>query len=338
MPMLVPGTQMHFVTFSFVCIELVILFYLLIYRLARPDDKRTFLNIILIVLLILYNVTGGLFPDPNLPGSYFSQNAIAYGTGFITPCYFTYYVYQAFGLEKMKFHAYRGVYCFLILPYFLFVAVFAWSNDLNKAKNFLILPVLYALWVIYSLAKAIRFKYRYDFKSHEYKTEIAVLFFSITPWIGLPFIAYFDLDQWIEAFITNGGFLLLLALHLNRNIMQIRTEHERLIESEQRLMSWNEQLQAEVDKRTEELQRLTTEERFKENCRIHNLTTREKEIAQLICNGYTHKQIGEELFIAERTVAKHTQNIFEKVRVCNKMELCQKLEKIVKTAYENTAK
>src|ERR1700675_1487722 len=115
--MLLPGTQMHIVTFIFVCIEIVIFFYLVIYRLARPDDKKAYLNIVLIFLLITYNVTGGLLPDPNLPGSFFIQMAIAYGTGFITPCYFPYYVYKAFGLEKMKFHAYKGVYLFLILPY-----------------------------------------------------------------------------------------------------------------------------------------------------------------------------------------------------------------------------
>ena len=330
--MLVPGTEMHVVTFGFVCIELVILFYLLIYRLARPDDKRTYLNIILIVLLLLYNVTGGLFPDSKLPGSYFSQNAVAYGTGFITPCYFPYYVRQAFGLEKMKFHAYRGVFYFLIIPYLLFVVVFAISDELNTAKDILILPVLYALWVIYSLIKAIRFKYSNDFTSYEYKTELTVLFLSITLWIGVPFIAYFDSSQWIEVSITNGGFLLLLALHLNRSIQQIKMDHERLIESQHMLTTWNEQLRAEVDKRTKELQKITTEERFKQNCRIYNLTTREKEIAQLICSGHTHRQIGEKLFIAERTVAKHTQNIFEKVRVCNKMELCQKLEKIINSA------
>lgn len=90
--MLLPGTQMHIVTFIFVCIEIVIFFYLLIYRLARPDDKTAYLNIILIFLLIVYNVTGGLLPDRNLPGSYFVQNVIAYATGFITPCFFPYYV------------------------------------------------------------------------------------------------------------------------------------------------------------------------------------------------------------------------------------------------------
>ena len=96
--MLLPGTQMHIVTFIFVCIELVIFLYLAIYKLARPDDKITLLNIILIFLLIIYNVTGGLLPDPNLPGSNFVQECIAYATGFIVPSYFPYYVYKAFGL------------------------------------------------------------------------------------------------------------------------------------------------------------------------------------------------------------------------------------------------
>src|SRR5688572_13046778 len=104
--MLLPGTQMHIVTFIFVCIEIVIFFYLLIYKLARPDDKTASLNIFLILLLIIYNITGGLLPDPQLPGSQFIQLVIAYFTGFITPCYFPFYVYKAFDLEKMKFHAY----------------------------------------------------------------------------------------------------------------------------------------------------------------------------------------------------------------------------------------
>lgn len=324
--MSVPGTQMHWVTFFFVCIELVILFYLLIHRLARPDDKTSGLNIILIILLITYNVTGGLLPDPNLPGSFFIQASIAYATGFITPCYFPYYVYKAFGLEKMKFHAYKGVYLFLMLPYLVFVIVFAVSNKLETAKNLLVLPVLYALWVVYSLLKAVRYKYRNNFSSRESREEIAVLFLSITPWVGLPVIDFFNIGQAIEASITNIGFLLLLALHLKRNIAQLRTEHERLIESELRLLNFNERLQQEVDKRTRELERITVEERLKENCELYNLTKREKEIARLICKGNTHKQVGETLYISERTVAKHVQNIFEKVEVSNKLELCQKLE------------
>jgi signal transduction histidine kinase/DNA-binding NarL/FixJ family response regulator len=254
--MLIPGTQMHIATFIFVCIEIVIFFYLVIYRLARPDDKKAHLNIVLISLLIVYNVTGGLLPDPNLPGSYILQTSIAYGTGFITPCYFPYYVLHAFGLEKMKFHAYRGVYLFLILPYLLFVCVLAVTGDLQIAKNLLILPVLYALWVVYSLIRAIRYKYGNKLKSAESKEELSVLFLSIASWVGLPIIDYFNLGQAAEASMTNVGFLLLLGLQVKRHIRDTRKEQQKLIESEMRLLNWNTSLQNEVEKRTRELEKL----------------------------------------------------------------------------------
>jgi len=314
--MLLPGTQMHVITFAFICIEFIILFYVVIHRLARPDDKISYLDIFLLLLLIVYNITGGLLPDPNLPGSYFLQDSIAYATGFMTPCYFPYYVYHAFGLKKMRFHAYRGVYLFLMLPYLLFMIVFGITGKLEVAKNLLILPVVYALWVIVTLASATK---------NESTEDKIVLFISLTPWVCLPIIDYYNIGQGVEAFITNAGFLLLLAQHMRRNIQQLKDEHQRLIESEKKLLTWNEQLQEEVNKRTQELENISREQRFNQNCIQYNLTTREKEIALLIYRGQTHKQIGELLFIAERTVAKHTQNIFDKVNVSNRVELVHKL-------------
>jgi len=65
---------------------------------------------------------------------------------------------------------------------------------------------------------------------------------------------------------------------------------------------------------------------FDQNCKLYNLTSREKDIARLVCDGHKYKEIGETLFIAERTVTKHVQNIFEKVGVSNKIELINKLE------------
>lgn len=323
--MLVPGTQMHYVTFGFICIETVILFYLVIHWLARRDDKASYLNIILIILLLIYNVTGGLLPDPNMPGSFFIQECIAYGTGFITPCYFPYFVYKGFDLEKMRFHTKRGVWYFLVIPYLLFVGIFAITGELANAQNLLIIPVLYALWVILSLYKAIRFKYQGDFSKRGAKEELIILLFSITPWLGLPIIAYFDLSQPIEAVTTNSGFLLLLAFHLKRNVQLLKEEHQRLIESEMRLRTWNERLQEEVEKRTKEIERMSTEQRIMENCDHYTLTNREREIVRLLCRGCTYKQIAEDLYIAERTVAKHIQNIFVKVGVSNRVELCNKL-------------
>ncbi len=65
---------------------------------------------------------------------------------------------------------------------------------------------------------------------------------------------------------------------------------------------------------------------FEQNCKIFNLTAREIDIVKLISQGYKYKEIGGSLFIAEGTVTKHVQNIFEKVKVKNKIELIKKLE------------
>jgi signal transduction histidine kinase/DNA-binding NarL/FixJ family response regulator len=65
---------------------------------------------------------------------------------------------------------------------------------------------------------------------------------------------------------------------------------------------------------------------FEQNCSSYNLTAREIDIARLICEGHSYKVLGDTLFISERTVKKHVQNIFEKVGVSNKVQLINKLQ------------
>ena len=65
---------------------------------------------------------------------------------------------------------------------------------------------------------------------------------------------------------------------------------------------------------------------FEQNCDLYNFTKREKEIATLICQGQKYKDIGQRLYIAERTVTKHAQNMFDKTQVSNKIEFINKLE------------
>jgi DNA-binding NarL/FixJ family response regulator len=62
-----------------------------------------------------------------------------------------------------------------------------------------------------------------------------------------------------------------------------------------------------------------------ENCRMYMLTPRECEVTQLVCEGEKYKDIAEKLFISERTVTKHVQNIFRKTEVTSKIELLNKL-------------
>jgi two-component system nitrate/nitrite response regulator NarL len=51
------------------------------------------------------------------------------------------------------------------------------------------------------------------------------------------------------------------------------------------------------------------------------LSDREKEIVQLVAQGYRNKEIGEKLFISEQTVKNHLHNIFDKLGVSDRLEL-----------------
>ena len=67
------------------------------------------------------------------------------------------------------------------------------------------------------------------------------------------------------------------------------------------------------------------ENKFEENCRLYQLTPREKELIHYIKQGLEYKEIARHLFISEKTVVKHVQNIFEKVKVNNKLQLLNKI-------------
>jgi len=51
------------------------------------------------------------------------------------------------------------------------------------------------------------------------------------------------------------------------------------------------------------------------------LSDREKEVVQLVVQGFRNREIGEKLFISEQTVKNHLHNIFDKLSVSDRLEL-----------------
>jgi two-component system, NarL family, nitrate/nitrite response regulator NarL len=51
------------------------------------------------------------------------------------------------------------------------------------------------------------------------------------------------------------------------------------------------------------------------------LSDREKEIVQLVAQGFRNREIGAKLFISEQTVKNHLHNIFDKLGVSDRLEL-----------------
>jgi DNA-binding CsgD family transcriptional regulator len=60
-----------------------------------------------------------------------------------------------------------------------------------------------------------------------------------------------------------------------------------------------------------------------------SLTNREREVARLAAEGLTAREIGERLFISERTVTTHLTNVYAKLGVESKLDLVRRAPQLL---------
>lgn len=298
-------TEMHMVTFVITCFEIVALLFQVIYFLERKADRKRLYYLILLIAIILYNVCSGFLPDKSFPVPIVIQNIVAYLVAFCTSMYFVWYFYKAFDLSRLRFFATYGSVFFLLLPFLLlFVLPYFITGNLELSRKLtVVIPFLYGIVFIAATTRAFIFK----FKDHEYsyriKRELVVAaYLALLCWVALPVIVFFGDFQVLEHSVTNAGVLILTVVYVRAMIVQSRQEYADLIRSE------NVQQQMIIA-----------------NIIRYGLTEREGQIAKMIVNGEPYKVIGGTLHISEKTVSKHVSNIFQKLKVTNKVELMNKI-------------
>jgi DNA-binding CsgD family transcriptional regulator len=312
--MLLPGTEIHIFVFFILVVEFIFFLFQIIYYFSRPTDIQRLRFLLLLLFAVYYNSVSGFLPDKNIPLSIEVQNTIAYSGGLLLSFYLPYYIYKSFNLISLKFYAYWGSVVFLFMPFFMcFVVPYYFTGDINLSRKLVVIvPFIYALSFIFCFTKAIREAYSYLIQTFS-KIEMAGIYITVIFWTALPIIVYFDGSQLVENTIANAGFLLLIIIAIRKKISESRLEYQMLLLSKD-------------DSKNTEIEIVFDEKRFQENCADFNLTAREREIIHLLAKAYTYKEIAEELFISDRTVAKHISNIYSKTGVSQKSELLAKLE------------
>lgn len=300
--------EIHPLILAFITLEIVLTTALATYKLARPTDQNLILDIGLLLLLIIYNTCGAVLPHPQLPGDYVSQQIIAYGSGFLAAAYFPYYLSKCFEITTLKFHAKTGAIVCMAIHFLIFAVIFIKTQNLKTAEQALLLLPVYGLFLLGKIIHGIYLKYDRLWTSKKTAAQISIISICLLPWIGLPMILWFNWPQQFEIAATNSGFLILLAFHLKQAIKHLREENLILTFNAKSL-----------------LESANVHERIIFNAKSYSLTNRETEIAQYLYKGCTYKQIADALFISERTVGKHIQNIFEKMDISNRYELVHKL-------------
>lgn len=301
--MLVFGTEMHVVTFVFITLELLMLFCQLLLHYLRPKDKHRKWYLILLILLLFYNVTGGLFPDPKLSIPLNLQYIIAYGTGFTMASYFPYYFYRAFDLKLLRYHALYGVPLFLLLPYLIFfVITYLITSELSLSIHYgLIAPFIYSIVLLWAIFRAIRVGY-HENRNRNYYLEEIMIYCAVAPWTSMTVISYFGFSQLTEVLFTNLGFVVVTGIFILQTLKRGRKEYLRL---------------SKVDII------ITDPVLVDDNCKRLKLSNRECEVVKLLCDRLKNREIADRLFISERTVEKHIENMFTKTGATTRLELTE---------------
>lgn len=302
--MTVFGTEMHLATFIFVVFEVLFFVSQLVFFLQNPADKNRKYYLILLALLIIYNITGGLFPDPELPLSLKVQINLAYGSGFIMGAYFPIYFYKVFGLDDLRWDAQTGIWIFLIAPFLLFFCVgLPLLDDLPTILWYgLIIPLGYAVYLGGKIFLSIRKKYR----GSQHSLDAILTYSAAVPWVLLPAFSYVNASQFVEVMCTNGGFIFITFLFIRKMIFENRKAFEKLNDFD---------LKKQIDQSAF----------FSQRCSELGFTKRETEVAEQVTRGLTSKEIADVLFISERTVNKHLQTIYKKSDSKNRVELINSL-------------
>lgn len=300
--------EMHSLTAVFILLELMMLSVQLYFYLIWPYDRSRLTYLVLLVLLITYNITGGFFPDPHIHWlSIPLQNIIAYGSGFFMASYFPYYFYSSFDLSGLRFHALYGAPIFLLLPYLIFfVLLYPVMGDLEFAIEYgLIVPALYSPILLVAMFKAIKLRFTNNDPYPYTRLEIRAVYWAVSPWVFMCLFSYLHVSQWVEVFFTNTGFVIIAVLFLHQTGTFERMEKRRWLERD-----------AATKKEQED---------FEKTCKEFGLSKRETEVALRLCQGKSYKEIADELHISVRTVDTHVQNIFRNTGVNRKIDLQQLL-------------
>lgn len=84
----------------------------------------------------------------------------------------------------------------------------------------------------------------------------------------------------------------------------------------------------EISKLVDRLKQVTNNKVVETIRKELSLTNREINVLKSICTGKTKKELAKELFISERTLYNHIQNIYDKLEVSNTVEAYNKAIKL----------
>lgn len=300
------GTSLHWTTFFYLLIDILIVLLTLYFskKRVRTSFKRF---LILGLLFITYNLTGGLLPYDSFPGPLILQYIITYGVAMTLCVFIIYYLYKEYDIVVLKFNSsIRNLAIFTTSSYIiLFLVPYFLTNSLILARLLFTIPISVAiiifLFIFYNRISNPRSANAFILR----RNKLSMI--SVGCIALLPICTAIGDYQWFTFSVMNMAFFAITAIEIDRYLF--------FIENNTRMY---EVFAFQKKQRDSTVQRKIIYE---------DLTRREIEVALSILSNLSYKNIAKDLSIAESTVSKHASNIFKKTGVKNRREFLKRFRK-----------
>ena len=300
------GTSIHWTTFFYLIIDTVIVLFTLYYSGKKTHSSfKRFL--ILGLLFVVYNVTGGFLPTDNFPGPFIIQYIITYSVA-ITLCVFiVYYLYKEYDIVVLKYNSsIRNLAIFTSVSYIiLFLIPYFVTGSLDSARFLFTIPISIAaiifLFIFYRRISNPNNPNAFILR----RNRLSIV--SVSSIALLPICTVIGDYQWITFTVMNLAFYAITTIEVDRYLY--------FIENNNRMYE------------VFALKKKQKDEAIESKIFYEDLTRREIEIALSILSDLSYRNIAKDLFIAESTVSKHASNIFKKTGVKNRREFLKRFRK-----------
>src|SRR5680860_97523 len=208
------GTSIHWTTFFYLLIDTA----LLIIAVFQSSRNRYNLNryLILAVLFVLYNLTGGFLPFDSFPGPFILQYIITYGVALTMGIYLFHYIYREYDIHFLNVHlSISNLSIYAALCFFgLFLLPYYFTKSIDIARVSFTVPVslicLYFLWSFYKRVTNSKNPNKFVLR----RNKLSLL--SVTCMVLLPILTVIGDYQWLTFTIINTSFYAITAMEIDR--------------------------------------------------------------------------------------------------------------------------
>ncbi|MFD0798498.1 LuxR C-terminal-related transcriptional regulator [Maribacter chungangensis] len=305
------GTSLHWTTFFYTLINTILVILALI-QSKRLDHTNINRYLILGLLFVCYNLTGGLLPVNDFPGPFISQYIITYGVAIAMCVYVVKYLYNEYDIVVLKLRltvaniAYYVIACFVLL----FLLPYYFNDSIDLSRIYFSVPVsaicLYICWAFFKKISNPDKPYPFVLRRNKFSL------ISITCIGLLPILTVIGDYQWLTFTVINIAFYCITFMEIDRYLYFLENKGKM-----QEVFNYYENLKGTS---------------VASNLHKNGLSRREMEVAMSILENKNYKQIAKDLFIAESTVSKHASNIFKKTEVKNRKSFLQRYSIILSSS------